>query len=68
MRTMECKRGRVYDCRDWIEFAVVEETIRGVKVQYTTAPARTFDAGPQIRLESNAGEGMQIPPAGPTTC
>lgn len=45
-RTMTARRGHVYDCRDWIEFAVVEETIRGVKVRYTTAPKRTFDNKP----------------------
>lgn len=66
-RTMTARRGRAYDCRDWIEFAVVEETIRGVKVRYTTAPRRIIDATPPQAIESTAGEGKAIPPAGETT-
>ena len=33
-RTHELRRGQVVDCRSWVEFAIVESTIRGHKVRF----------------------------------
>ena len=33
-RTHRYDRGEVVDCRDWLQFAVVETTVRGFKIRY----------------------------------
>jgi hypothetical protein len=61
-KTKELKRGRVYDCRGWDDLAVVEVTMRGVKVRYTEA-AGTLPSPPtlaNLECSHNPAETLRV--------